>query len=52
MLRDEATAMAAPLIIKLQNKTPSSTVLKILFSEQGRLLARCRIEREKFYPGP
>ena len=24
---------------------------KILFSEQGRLLASCRIERQKFYPG-
>ena len=27
-------------------------MLKIYFSEQGPLLASCRIEREKFYPGP
>ena len=27
-------------------------VLKFLFSEQGHLLANCRIEREKLYPGP
>ena len=27
-------------------------ILKILFSEEGDLLARCRIEREKFYLGP
>ena len=27
-------------------------MLKIEFSEQGRLLASCRIQREKFYPGP
>ena len=26
-------------------------ILKIKFSEEGNLLARCRIEREKFYPG-
>ena len=23
-----------------------------MYSEKGRLLASCRIEREKFYPGP
>ena len=27
-------------------------ILKILCSDQGHLLANCRIEREKFYPGP
>ena len=27
-------------------------ILKIWFSEEGPLLARYRIEREKFYPGP
>ena len=27
-------------------------MLKIWFSGKGHLLARCRIEREKFYHGP
>ena len=30
----------------------SELILKILFSEEGHLLARSRIEREKFYPRP
>ena len=30
----------------------SELILKIKFSEEGHLLARYRIEREKFYPGP
>ena len=27
-------------------------ILRLYFPKQGRLLASCRIEREKFYPGP
>ena len=30
----------------------SELILKIQFSQEGYLLARSRIEREKFYPGP
>ena len=33
-------------------RPPQIILLKIYFSEEGRLLASFTIEREKFYPGP
>ena len=30
----------------------TEVMLEIYFSEQDHLLASCRIEEEKFYPGP
>ena len=33
-------------------RTLSELILKIYFSEEDHLLARYRIEREKFYPAP